>query len=209
MRATLIASNRLTRRYDRAATGWQRTIDHLGYAAAYAQMMPPIRPAARVLDAGCGTGSFAVALVHAGLTPASIDLLDTSSRMLARADAQLSGLRQPHRLLHHALEDAPPPHAYDLILCAHLIEHFADPTHPLGLIHAMLTPGGQLALVTSRPHWCTGLVRLRWHHAALPAGIVLSALQAVGFTDPRTVTFTSGPPSRMSHGFLATRTATT
>ena len=208
MHSPAAPTNPLIRRYDRAASGWQRGIERLGYLAAYQLMIPPDATLACVLDAGCGTGAFAGALLRAGLQPECLDLLDPSAAMLAHASTRMTAHHQPHTLLHRPLDGPPPAQRYDLILCAHLIEHFADPAEPLRLLHAMLAPGGHLALVTSRPHWCTTLVRLRWRHRALPAATVANALGAAGFTAIRRIAFTHGPPARMSHGFVATRRET-
>lgn len=196
-------AERLVARYDTAAGSWRRTVRKLGYAAAYRELLEGRGPMGDVLDAGCGTGAFAEAMVEAGIAFRSLHLLDPSREMLDRAVTALAdrGVRAT-RLPCGLASIAEGPERFDTILCAHVIEHFEEPMAALSQLAGALRPGGQLFLVTSRPHWCTTLVRLRWRNRSFGAGAVRDLLRGAGLRPVDAVRFSVGPPSRMSHAFV-------
>ncbi|APX11728.1 class I SAM-dependent DNA methyltransferase [Tateyamaria omphalii] len=191
--------------YDAAATGWQDGISKLGFLAAYADLMqaahaPPSQP--RVLDVGTGTGAFAGAWVDAHGTPACLTLTDISPAMLDTASARLPQARTIVASVGKTPDDLPPQ---DVVLCAHVIEHLDDPNASLTWLFERVAPGGILILALSRPHWCTALVRWRWGNAAYTPEHARTMLAVAGFTDIALHPFTHGPPSRVSHGYIARR----
>lgn len=204
---------RLAARYDLAAPGWTAGIARLGYGAAYRALVA--RAAAegrlaggggvlRVLDAGCGAGDFARALAEAAPRPASFDLVDLSPAMLGRAEAALRGVAAEVRAIEGAIEGAPlDPEGYDVVLCAHLLEHLGRPERALERLRGGLRPGGVLLLVANRPHWCTRLIQWRWRSRAFAPEALLRHLGAAGFGRVSTVAFNAGPPSRTSLGYVA------
>ncbi|WP_299653883.1 class I SAM-dependent methyltransferase [uncultured Tateyamaria sp.] len=191
--------------YDRAATGWQDGISKLGFLAAYAELMratAPPTPAPSVLDVGTGTGAFAQAWSAAHGAPATLTLTDISPAMLETASARLPNAITIIAPLGPELNTLPPQ---DVVLCAHVIEHIDDPKAAFGMLFDRVASGGMLVLALSRPHWCTALVRWRWGNAAYPPGHAHTMLAEAGFTDITLHPFTSGPPSRVSHGYIARR----
>ncbi|MFL4470877.1 hypothetical protein ACERZ8_13650 [Tateyamaria armeniaca] len=60
-------------------------------------------------------------------------------------------------------------------------------------------------MAISKPHWCTALVRWRWGNAAYPPEHSRAMLERAGFTDIITHPFRTGPPSRVSCGYIARR----
>jgi 2-polyprenyl-3-methyl-5-hydroxy-6-metoxy-1,4-benzoquinol methylase len=204
---------RLAIRYDRAASGWARRIARLGYAAAYATLaargLERIAPQQSdrpimVLDAGCGAGDFARAVAGAATTRIAVDLVDLSPAMLAVAETELAAVAARTRAIIAAVEDAPlAAGGYDVALCAHLIEHVAQPHKVLDRLRDALKPGGVLMLVVNRPHWCTRLIQLRWRTRAFDPAQVDQLLKDSGFKIVERVCFRSGPPSRTSMGYLA------
>ena len=190
--------------YDAAATGWQDGIARLGFLDAYAGLMQvaPDAPHPRVMDVGTGTGAFAAAWVAAKGPPHSLTLLDLSPAMLEAAAARLRADHLIAAPVGAPLADLPPQ---DVILCAHVIEHLDDPHAALTWLHRHLVPGGTLVLALSKPHWCTALVRWRWGNAAYAPGPARQMLLHAGFDAITTHPFPSGPPSRVSCGYVARR----
>lgn len=196
----------LSQSYTAAAPGWQARMDALGYLAAYRGLVDAHAPtgAPRVLDAGCGAGDFAAAWRAVRGDPSALTLLDPSPGMLARAMARHGlGAMRPVGVAGtlDTLSDLP---EQDVILCAHVIEHLADPVRGLRQMRAALKPGGLLLLVVSKPHWCNRLIWLRWRHRSLPPVAVRSMLTGAGLTLCSDHGFLKGPPSRTSHAYIAT-----
>lgn len=191
--------------YDAAATGWQDGISKLGFLSAYADLMstvpaPEGRPT--VLDVGTGTGAFAQAWLEAHGAPATLTLTDISQAMLDKATERLPGASTIAAPLGGTLDGLAPQ---NVVLCAHVIEHLDNPQAALGWLHDRLARGGILILALSRPHWCTALVRWRWGNAAYHPAQARHMLEVAGFTDITLHPFKSGPPSRVSHGYIAAR----
>ena len=196
----------LARIYDVAETGWQDGISKLGFVEAYERLMaqcPKSRvPQPKVMDVGTGTGAFANAWIITHGAPGTLTLTDISPAMLASAPSRLPKARAIHAGLGTAMPDVPPQ---DVVLCAHVIEHLDDPIAALQWLYDRLTPGGHIVMAISKPHWCTALVRWRWGNAAYPPQKAQEMLARVGFHDVCAHPFAKGPPSRVSHGYIARR----
>ena len=101
-----------------------------------------VTPGDRVLDLGCGEGSFAGALVAAG---ARVTMADVAEAALERARVKASGA-EAVRLE----EDAPLPFthgSFDLVWCGEALEHVADASGLACEVRRVLRAGGTL-LVT-------------------------------------------------------------
>ena len=201
----------ITAAYDRAAAGWHATISKFGFIDAYGHLLDAVEgDCARecqgtptVLDAGSGTAGFALAFAQR-YEKSKIDLLDLSREMLARGAKTLRTRGLEPGLICDDIRALPDrSQRYDIILSAHLIEHVDDVRAVLSALRTALTPGGLLLLVVSKPHWCTALVRLRWGHRAYRPAEMTRLLSASGLEDIHTVSFPSGPPSRLSAGYIA------
>lgn len=196
----------LTQAYDAAASQWRTKIEGLGYGAAYRWLIARTglqTAGAQVLDAGCGTGDFSRALIEVAGPPRSLALLDPSNAMVASATRSLTHIAQDLCPLIAGLEDAP-KHPHDIILCAHVIEHFSEPVTPLKLLKTQLAPDGRLLLVVSKPHWCNWIIWVRWRHRMITPQDMLAHLQSVGLSCIWDAGFPAGPPSRSSHAYLIT-----
>lgn len=205
---SLFPTRSLNSAYDRASAGWHDKLRSLGFVAAYAGLaeagMRRSGSARAVLDVGCGTGALSQAWVDAGGLRAdgALDLLDPSPRMLAQACTRLGAVRPrgvEGGIGTSKIVDA----CYDVVLCAHVIEHLPDPVDSLVWMVSKLKPGGHLILAVSQPHWCTALVRLRWGSKAWRPCEVLGMLERSNLTDARAYEFEAGPPSRLSCGYVA------
>lgn len=104
----------------------------------------------RVLDAGCGQGTQALALARAG---DRVTGLDPSTELLEEFTSTLDGepapVRQRVRLVHgpgeHAETLAPGP--YDLVLCHGVLMYLTDPAALLDALSAVAAPDAGLSLL--------------------------------------------------------------
>jgi ubiquinone/menaquinone biosynthesis C-methylase UbiE len=204
----------LARKYDRAADKWHKSLHKNGYLAAYSGLFRtaftrlPVdtnQGLLNVLDAGAGTGGFSLAFCDAVDIPKSIDLLDISKQMLISALENLRARGQSAQMICAPIQDLDPAaKQYDVVLCAHALEHCANPTAALRVLRSVMLPGGLLVLSVSKPHWCTSLIRLLWGHKAWTAAEVKTMLKAAGFTGTAVHQYKSGPPKHTSQGYVAT-----
>ena len=199
----------LSRLYDAASAKWQATIERLGYPAAYAELTVAAlndhrRRKLAVLDVGTGTGAFSSAFGNAGFAMDRLDLLDPSKDMLEIATNRLRGIARKVTPVAGCIGSRDiPAQTYDVVLCAHVIEHVADPVAALAWFRDRMNGDGCLLLVVSKPHWCTALIRLRWGHRAYRVGEVRAMLTAAGFRRIDAIPFSKGPPGRTSCGYIA------
>ncbi len=195
--------------YARFSNRWHSDITRLGYPIAYDELisaLPHSPEAPEVLDVGCGTGALAEAWLKKQSRPAkALTLLDNSEPMLAEARLRLAEIPNTHFEAAAIGTETIAAASIDVLLSAHVVEHLEDPVEGLRWFAQSLKPGGHLALSMSKPHWCTALVRWRWGHKAFSPSQAMSMLQDAGFTDVLPLPFSKGPPSRTSHGYIATR----
>jgi 2-polyprenyl-6-hydroxyphenyl methylase/3-demethylubiquinone-9 3-methyltransferase len=102
-----------------------------------------VQPGERVLDVGCGEGSFAAALADAGAQVVGIDVAEESlPRARARhpdLDLRLVPAQGPW-----PLQDA----SFDVVWAGEVIEHVADTAPWLSEVRRVLRSGGTLLLST-------------------------------------------------------------
>ena len=105
------------------------------------------RPDERVLDAGCGTGNYAIALAQAGFEVLGIDY---AAGMLAHAQAKLTGALSDRLSFRRMdldqrldLADA----SFDHVINISVLQNAADPDFTLRELQRVLRPGGTLLLL--------------------------------------------------------------
>ncbi|MEL6209040.1 MAG: methyltransferase domain-containing protein, partial [Pseudomonadota bacterium] len=76
--------DRLAPRYDRLHRRWLKHAGGEAQVALEAAVRALASPTTNLLDAGCGTGAFARALIAEGVVSERVTLLDPSEEMLAR-----------------------------------------------------------------------------------------------------------------------------
>jgi 2-polyprenyl-3-methyl-5-hydroxy-6-metoxy-1,4-benzoquinol methylase len=195
-----------TARYDAAAPRWEHKIESLGYSAAYRRFLNTmVVPSGRVLDVGTGTGAFACCWLAAGGSQ-EITLLDPSRSMLVRADAAVRRCGATPEIVEAAIEDHCPYRRYFVILAAHVVEHSSDPAIAFHRFSEWLEPQGRLVLVVSRPHWCNWLIWLRYRHRWFSESEIVFLGRQAGLRHVATHSFTKGPPSRTSLGYVFIKT---
>jgi S-adenosylmethionine-dependent methyltransferase len=139
-----------------------------------------------ILDAGAGTGSYALPLARQGHR---VCLLDFSGEMLAAAQRNASdedpGMLEHLKFRQARAQDVPAlfgPDCFDLVLCHTLLEYVPDPRDLLQALAHVLKPGGLLSLLAVNPHSDA----LRW---ALVKGCLEEARAALGQTRSATTLF--------------------
>lgn len=134
--------------FDRRAATWDadpiKQERALAVAHAIRQQIP-LSPTWRALEYGCGTGLLSFAL-HTDL--GDITLADASPGMLAVLETKIAeaGLTHLHPLLLDLTRDPLPTQRYDLIYTLMTLHHVADTDTLLRDFHALLRPGGGLAM---------------------------------------------------------------
>lgn len=196
--------------YDSAASEWHSMNTRLGYTDAYPHAVSMLIPAKaqplRVMDVGCGAGSFAYAYVKERGRIEVLTLADPAAYMLHEASSYLDGVATEILLLERAIETLPAFPSQDLILCAHVTEHCADPVAAIRSLGPALAPKGMILLIVSKPHWCHRLVWPHWRHRRYKPTRILEAIVAAGLVRPRDMGFAGGTPSRTSHACLISKT---
>lgn len=133
--------DRLAPRYDKLHRRWLRNAGGEAQAALEAVVRTLATPDTKLLDAGCGTGTFARSLLAEGTAPRSLTLLDPSGAMLARcADI-------PARLVRGRLEDLPfEDGEFDAVTCAWALETVAQPELAISELCRVVRRGGVVCL---------------------------------------------------------------
>lgn len=199
----------LADRYDHAAPKWGDVVSKLGFFEAYVSLIRKANvgadQGARILDAGCGTGAMSQAFLTDRIASTDeLTLLDNSSAMLRIASSKLRCFQAKLTPVHDTIgTDHLRNQSFELILCAHVIEHCEDPIAALSWLREHLSPDGKLILAVSKPHWCTALVRWKWRSAAWHPQQVRDMLLTAGFKKISIHPHENGPPSRVSCGYVA------
>lgn len=133
--------DRLAPDYDKLHRRWLRHAGGEAQAALDAAVRAIATPDMSLLDAGCGTGAFARALVAEGISTRGVTLLDPSEGMLARcADI-------PAQQVNGRLETLPfADGAFDIVTCAWALETVPKPEIALRELCRVVRPGGMLCL---------------------------------------------------------------
>lgn len=193
------SAERATALYSKRAGLYARMIRFIGYQKGLEQMFATgmrrsLKPNARVLDAGCGAGAVAFALLSAfarlglplgkiegfDLTPAMLDLFSCE---LSRYGVEGVRLRQADVL---DLESSLPVDwiDYDLIISSGMLEYLPRErlADTLGALRTRLAPQGHLLFFISRKGVFNRWATERWWHAnCYDRGEVAAALSSAGF----------------------------
>lgn len=153
--------------------------------AEHRHLPRPTAHGARLLDLGCGDGSFLVRARNCGWTAYGADPDPSAAAHLKGQgiEVRLGGIEQ----------FAGEQESFDAITLSHVIEHLHDPLHVLRQCHALLRPGGLLWIETpnieSLGH---KIYKECWRDIDAPRHLVLfspqslrRALREAGFSAPR------------------------
>jgi len=207
------AKHNLVTRYDQTASTWHKSLQEKNYICAYELTIQEAITKFHtlnkgqhlsVLDAGTGTGGFSIALCNVMHAKISFDLLDPSKEMLRIAKKKIATKHQSStQILADINHLKSSKKSYDIILCAHVIEHCADPLNALGTLRSVLREDGIIILAVSKPHWCTILLQFIWRHQSYKPNTFTTMLRNVGFKNVHITKFKKGPPRFTSSGYTA------
>jgi SAM-dependent methyltransferase len=131
----------LAARYDRDASGRY-------FGCVLAWLRTRLAPGSRVLDVGCGTGRYALALAALGFEVVGVD---ESPEMIRHARQKVGAGRVRFEVANAAsgLPDGP----FDAVAMIDSWEFFPDPAKLLWQASAVVRPGGAVVIVTPHPGW--------------------------------------------------------
>lgn len=199
--------DRLAPRYDKLHHRWLRHAGGEAQAALEGLVRALATPNSKFLDAGCGTGNLARALIAEGMPPNLMTLLDPSAAMLARC-ADIPVPKIQGRLESLPFEDG----TFDLVTCAWALETVPDPYLALTELCRAVRAGGALCLAFCADEPARGLADCLIRQALLYRGTgrflsrsqLMQAIETFGDFEVRAIP-SHGPASTL----LARRSSAT
>ena len=187
----------LTRRYDESATDWHRTVDRLGFPAAYESLLRQVtgnETPSTVLDCGVGTGALSQALIRVLPAPFALTAVDVSPRMLEQARNALQGTNADVTVREADATALPyNNNTFDMVMTAHMLEHLADPAVALSEMVRVLKPGGRLVVCVTRRTLLGMMIHLKWHTHRMTPDQARRILQNAGLQSVESLTFDRAP----------------
>jgi ubiquinone/menaquinone biosynthesis C-methylase UbiE len=157
--------DKLAPHYDKLHHRWLRHAGGEAQAALEALVRALATPTSKFLDAGCGTGNLARALIAEGMSPTLMTLLDPSAAMLSRC-ADIPVPKIQGRLESLPFEDG----AFDLVTCVWALETVPDPLLALIELCRVVRVGGALCLAFCADEPTRGLADSLMRQALLYRG---------------------------------------
>jgi ubiquinone/menaquinone biosynthesis C-methylase UbiE len=159
--------------YDRIERFYDLTFKLNGYGRSldqYFEAHPlPVFPGARVLDAGCGTGTLTLALLRTLKAPVKMTALDLSASSMATAKKYVSKnnpSRQPVRFTQGNILALPfADEAFDLVVTSGVLE-YVPLNEGLSEMARVTSPGGHLLLLPMRPSPVTTFLEMLFRFKA-------------------------------------------
>ena len=112
-----------------------------------------------VVDLGCGTGRHSIRMAKAGAT---VEAVDFSEQMLARAREKSAGLRITYRALNLLRQLPFPSNAFDRVVCGLVLDHIPSLDAFFEEIHRLCKPEGKCILSVMHPAMMLRGVRARF-----------------------------------------------
>jgi ubiquinone/menaquinone biosynthesis C-methylase UbiE len=161
--------------YDRIERFYDLTFKLNGYGRSLDQYFKehplPVFPNARILDAGCGTGTLTLALLRTLKVPVKLTALDLSASSMATAKKYVNKnnpRRQPVRFTRGNILALPfADEAFDLVVTSGVLE-YVSLDEGLNELARVISPGGYLLQLPMRPSPVTTLLEMLFRFKAHP-----------------------------------------
>lgn len=161
--------------YDRIERFYDLTFKLNGYGRSLDQYFEehplPVFPDARILDAGCGTGTLTLALLRTLKVPVKLTAVDLSSSSMATAKkyvAKSNPNRQPVQFSQGNILALPfADDAFDLVVTSGVLE-YVPLDEGLSELARVIAPGGHLLQLPMRPSLVTTLLEIMFRFRAHP-----------------------------------------
>ncbi|MBI1353000.1 MAG: methyltransferase domain-containing protein [Acidobacteria bacterium] len=149
------AVNRLAEMYRRVVMG-----DHVRFARA------AVEADGRLLDVGCGGGSFLAAMVEHGVDCFGSDFsAKAAAQCLRHAEAPAVCAQLPRLPFQ--------PHSFQTVTMFHVLEHLPDPVSAVEAVAELLPPGGRFIVQTPNAScWQLLLLGDRWNGLDVPRHLI-------------------------------------
>jgi SAM-dependent methyltransferase len=160
-----------------------------------------IRAGMRILDVGCGGGSFLRVARELGATVAGVEPSPSGAKA-----ASEQGLDVFHGRLEDYAQKVPESVRWDLITFSHVVEHLPEPNATLAVAGRLLAPGGRVWVAV--PNGACRAARSlgwRWHSTDLPIHLhqfstqsLRKAVEGAGLLVDRIYTYSFPPAAHAS-----------
>lgn len=184
-------------RYDESATDWHRTVDRLGFPAAYESLLrraAGTEAPSTVLDCGAGTGALSQALIRVLPAPVALTAIDVSTRMLEQARYALRNTNADVTVRQADAAALPfDDNSFDMVMTAHMHEHLTDPAVALREMVRVLKPGGRLVVCVTRRTVLGMMIHLKWHTHRMTPDHAGRFLRNAGLEGVEGLTFDRAP----------------
>tara|TARA_Y100001934_G_scaffold16682_1_gene19954 strand:- start:1753 stop:2511 length:759 start_codon:yes stop_codon:yes gene_type:complete len=174
----------LSARYDKSSKTWDRSIERLGFPAAYRLLLGRAvgnNGPSHVLDCGVGTGALSRALTDVLDSPFALTAVDVSDQMLTRAETALNGTNAETTTCQANATELPfADESFDMAMTAHMLEHLPEPEAALFEMVRVLKPGGRFFACITRRSLASVMIHLKWRTHRMTADQVAELLEAAG-----------------------------
>jgi len=139
----------------------------------FSVMLIPAMPGGRLLDVGCGNGSFIARMHELGWDVAGTDV-DADAVRRARLDSGLD-------VYEGTLEGARfPVGSFDVVTLTHVVEHVDDPVALLAECRRILRPGGRVVATTPNVEsWGHAIFGAAWRGLEPPRHLMLFSVRTM------------------------------